>query len=289
MTHITKYMRPLVRKKGDEGSLIADMKRIMSILALVLTAAGLQAALALPSHADTLAALFGNNLQVVADSGKVNNITISTNADGDVLVSDTGDVVRPDAGLCVAVTAHQVRCQGVTFVRIFADDLDDTITNTSAVPVQEDGGPGSDTLRGGPGNDGFVGGPGDDIAFGNGGDDAFVADNIDGRDRFFGGPGKDIAAYNRRTAAQTITLDGLANDGTAGEGDNIGSDVENVFGGSGVDKITGNSKANEIRGGSGDDVINTVDGIGGNDTISGDSGTDTCNSDSGDIESGCEI
>jgi Ca2+-binding RTX toxin-like protein len=265
------------------------MKKILSILGLALAMAGLQATFAMPSHADTLAALFGNNLQVVAAAGKVNNITISTDAAGNVLVSDTGDVVRVDAGLCAQVTAHQVRCQGVLVIGIFAGDLDDTITNTSAVSTHQSGGPGRDTLRGGPGGDGLAGGPGDDVAFGNSGNDSFQADGIDGRDSFSGGPGSDTAAYNNRGAAQTITLDGVANDGTAGEGDNLGSDVENVLGGAGADRITGNGAANEIRGGSGDDVINTVDGIGGNDTLSAAGGTDTCNSDAGDIELTCEI
>jgi serralysin len=81
----------------------------------------------------------------------------------------------------------------------------------------------------------------------------------------------------------------VANDGTAGEGDNLGSDVEKVFGGAGADRITANGAANEIRGGFGDDVINAVDGIGGNDTLSAGGGTDTCNSDRGDTECNCEI
>ncbi|GAA3598853.1 hypothetical protein GCM10022419_098130 [Nonomuraea rosea] len=74
------------------------MKNILSILGLALAMAGLQATFAMPSHADTLAALLGNNLQVVAAAGKVNNITISTDAAGNVLVSDTGDVVRTGNG-----------------------------------------------------------------------------------------------------------------------------------------------------------------------------------------------
>ena len=265
------------------------MKNILSILALALAMVGLQLSFALPSQADTLAALFGNNLQVVAAAGKANNISVSTDVAGNVLVSDTGDVVRVDGGLCAQVNAHQVRCEGVIFVRIFAGDLDDTITNTSAVSTHQSGGPGRDILRGGVGGDSLAGGLGDDTAFGNGGDDSFQADGIDGRDSFSGGAGSDTAAYNNRGAAQTITLDGVANDGTAGEGDNLRGDVENVLGGAGADRITGNGAANEIRGGFGDDVINTVDGIGGNDILSAAGGTDTCTSDSGDIELTCEI
>ncbi|MCA2220855.1 calcium-binding protein [Nonomuraea aurantiaca] len=265
------------------------MRKILSILALAATMAGVQAVFALPSRADTLASLFTGNLIVSAAQGKVNNITISTDAFGNVLVSDTGDVMRADGGDCTRVTANQVRCQGVTVVRVFAGDLDDTITNNSAVSTQLFGEAGRDTFRGGSGSDGITGGTGDDTAFGNGGDDFFQADGIDGKDSFSGGAGSDLAAYNNRGAAQTITLDGVANDGTAGENDNLGSDVERVFSGAGSDHITGNAAANEIRGGNGDDVINTVDGIGGNDTISADGGTDTCDSDRGDTELNCEI
>nr|BFE82533.1 hypothetical protein GCM10020093_051340 [Planobispora longispora] len=105
-------------------------------------------------------------------------------------------------------------------------------------------------------------------------------------DVFSGGAGVDTAVYNDRIVRQIVSLDGVANDGSAGEGDNMRADVENVFGGALGDTLTGNGLANEIRGGQGDD---TLTGRGGADTLSGGGGTDTCNADAADTEFGCEI
>ena len=57
-------------------------------------------------------------------------------------------------------------------------------------------------------------------------------------------------------AAQiVVTLDGAPNDGAAGEGDNVGPDVEDIFGADGPDKLTGSSADNTIDGGAGDDRL----------------------------------
>jgi hypothetical protein len=56
-----------------------------------------------------------------------------------------------------------------------------------------------------------------------------------GNDVLDGGPGRDDTSYSR-TAPVTITLDGVANDGEAGEADNV--QVEDVFTGDGNDTIT---------------------------------------------------
>jgi hypothetical protein len=78
----------------------------------------------------------------------------------------------------------------------------------------------------------------------------------------------------------TITLDGLANDGAPGEGDNIGSDFEaidgtaspDVFTGSpGPDQFSGGFGNDEIHGGAGDDQLY---GSGDDDKVYGDAGND---------------
>jgi len=61
-----------------------------------------------------------------------------------------------------------------------------------------------------------------------------------------------------------LSLNGVYDDGSAGEGDRIGSDVEDLTGGRGADTITGNALANLLTGGPGKDVLN---GLGGNDTF----------------------
>lgn len=58
-----------------------------------------------------------------------------------------------------------------------------------------------------------------------------------------------------------------ADDGEAGEGDDIQEDIENLIGGAGADTLTGNENSNVISGGAG------------NDSISGGSGNSVCTSD----------
>ena len=70
----------------------------------------------------------------------------------------------------------------------------------------------------------------------------------------------------------TVTLDGLNNDGSAGENDESTNDFENIQGGSGSDSLVGNSGKNEINGGDGNDYMI---GGNGNDTLRGDLGSDT--------------
>lgn len=273
------------------------MRKVLAVAALAAAAIGFQTVFALPSHADTLTNVTLGNLNVSAAAGKANNITISTNAFGQVVINDTADTVRAGAG-CIQINSRTVECASVNLVRVFAGDLADTVTNNSLVSSHQYGDAGADTLSGG-GTDQFYGGVGNDTTAGNGGNDIYNADlPVDGADAFVGGPGVDTAAYNNRTAALAITLDGVANDGAAGEGDNVGADVENVLAGFGPDVVQGNGAANEIRAGQGadtisglggNDTLSAADGAGGNDSLNGGTGTDTCFSDVGDTETGCEI
>ena len=122
----------------------------------------------------------------------------------------------------------------------------------------------------------------------------------DGADTISGGGGAiDLAVYTQRTQGITATLGGDADDGQAGEGDNLGNsakDLENVYGSSsddtmvGTDFAPGVSGRNELRGLAGADTIsglgdidqirggNGMDNIsagGGNDTIHGQANADT--------------
>lgn len=133
------------------------------------------------------------------------------------------------------------------------------------------GGDGDDLLRGDEatdptgGNDTLDGGAGDDDEFGYRGNDVFnQGSTANGQDLLAGGLGTDRASYALRSAAVRLSLNGVYDDGAAGEGDRIGSDVENLTGGRGADTITGNALANLLTGGPGKDVLN---GLGGNDTF----------------------
>ena len=75
-------------------------------------------------------------------------------------------------------------------------------------------------------------------------------------DNVYGGDGPDTVSYAERLNPVTVTLDGVGNDGEAGENDFVASDVENITGGSKNDTLIGNDKANKLLGGSGNDTLN---------------------------------
>jgi Ca2+-binding RTX toxin-like protein len=131
------------------------------------------------------------------------------------------------------------------------------------------GGDGNDFLRGGLGGDSLDGGDGADLLRGGGGDDSL--DGGDGADSLSGGAHADTAVYTSRYVPLRVTLDDLANDGEAGEGDNVGSDVEIVLGGDSSDTLIGNERRNVLAGFLGYDRIV---GGGGNDTLAGYWGAD---------------
>ncbi len=165
---------------------------------------------------------------------------------------------------------------------------------------------GNDTLDGGDGNDVVNGGEGNDVVRGGNGDDTVNGDNYKtpGSDVIDGGPGNDQiddwSIPDAQTHPQpTVSLDGLANDGRPGEGDNVvnvekldfhvnatftgtdGPDVVSVLnvsegasaisGLGGNDVIKGGDSPDAIDGGAGDDDLN---GGNGNDVITGGPGKD---------------
>jgi Ca2+-binding RTX toxin-like protein len=150
---------------------------------------------------------------------------------------------------------------------------------------------GHDRLDGGPGNDNLVGGPGeamfdtvDSLAILLAGliDRRLASPALNGADRLTGGPGEDLVTYVNRDAPVQVTFDGLANDGSAGEGDLVDADVELVWGGARADVLHAAATGSSLFGDLGDDVL--VGGPGpdllnggfddGADTISGLSGDD---------------
>ncbi|MCK9249725.1 MAG: hypothetical protein M0P31_12230 [Solirubrobacteraceae bacterium] len=180
------------------------------------------------------------------------------------------------------------------------------------VPIEAYGGNGDDVLDGASGPDELHGGDGDDQLTGRGGDDRLYGENGDdtlngdfgtsspggddlldggagddefeqyvgfgspaslaGDDTYIGGPGNDSFSYFHRADAVSITLDGIADDGMAGEADNIHPDIETVGGSAGDDVIVGSPGDDILWGGDGDDVIH---GLAGDDQLSGDDGDDT--------------
>ena len=114
------------------------------------------------------------------------------------------------------------------------------------------GGGGVDTLTGGSGDDTLEGGAGNDL--------------LDG------GGGADTASYAERSANVEADLDGVNDDGVAGEADQYTS-IENLTGGSGADKLTGDGGPNTLKGGDGSD--NLIGGDGADNITSRDAFADT--------------
>ena len=83
------------------------------------------------------------------------------------------------------------------------------------------------------------------------------------------------------TSAVGVSLDGLSDDGFAGEADNVAGDIEVLVGGSADDALALGSAAGSLRGGPGDDVLtggpgsDDLDGGAGNDMLDGGQGADT--------------
>jgi Ca2+-binding RTX toxin-like protein len=178
---------------------------------------------------------------------------------------------------------------------------------------QLSGGTGDDTLDGGPGQDSFRGGTGNDTFEGDTGSDTYTTDDsegVDGADRFSGGGGVDVVNYGPRTVALSVTIgNGQADDGAAGEGDEI-VDADQVIGGSARDilvgsganeTLIGNGGSDSLNGGAGQDVLRggsdggfpgdsiaAIDGVA--DTVDcGPGSRDTASVDLQDTLSGCEL
>lgn len=127
----------------------------------------------------------------------------------------------------------------------------------------------NDTLTGTAEPEAIYGRGGDDSISGGGGDDDL--DGGPGSDLLRGGEGRDAVSYGGSVGVEA-TIDGVADDGTAGEKDNIGLDVEDLFGTESDDKLTGSAAANTLDGAGGADRL---DGGPGPDVLIGGDGPDT--------------
>ncbi len=316
------------------GSITAGPARRALLLSFLLVAG-----LAVPAEegrASTISLVDGE-LSYVADAGEVNRVTIRhraaapgrperyelVTAPGEVLRTGVGCVLDALAGPAIASCPASAPAGSL---RLALGDGDDSFTAPSAtdpftsIPVLADGGPGADTLAVAPGWVGGVlaGGEGDDVLSGAGGDDRIDAGPGDddifagaGADVVRGGPGLDTLAYERipqalATQPLAVTLDDVPGDGFAGEGDDVGADVEQLAGGQAADvlagsgapnRLSGAGGADRLSGGGGDDVLlgdalrtgaaglpgaDTLDGGEGDDTLAGGPGADRLDGGEGD-------
>jgi Ca2+-binding RTX toxin-like protein len=166
-------------------------------------------------------------------------------------------------------------------------DLAGYSTNCTGGPFGNDGelgegdnvDPSVENITGGSASDSLYGSSGGNFLFGGGGDD--LLDGGGGADLLSGGFGFDTVDYSSRGTPVTVTFDETENDGTAGESDNVLTDVERVDGGAGDDTLVGDQRANEFHGNTGND---TLSGNGGTDRLFGDGGDDTLNAHDMDVD-----
>jgi Ca2+-binding RTX toxin-like protein len=135
-----------------------------------------------------------------------------------------------------------------------------------------------EAVIGGHGNDLLAGNSAANMLRGSDGNDLLMTEP--GADVLDGGAGFDTVDYNLRTADLTVRLDNLANDGEAGEADNV-LNTEKVLGSDGNDTLVGDKFRNTLLGGPGNDTLlgldqdDTLDGGPGTDLIDGGNGNDT--------------
>ncbi|MFF5077892.1 calcium-binding protein [Actinoplanes sp. NPDC000266] len=241
-------------------------------------------------------------------------------------VNDGRDLYSGGAGVDTTNYGNRVARVVVTLNGAANDgapgELDNNLTDVENIV----GGRGNDSLTGNgaanrisglAGNDVMTGLAGNDTSLGGLGNDTAVALSVrDGRDVFSGGPGVDTTNYAARALPVNVTLNNIANDGSAPEFDNNLTDVENVIGGRGSDNLVGSAAANRmfglggadfIFGGAGNDTLvggaggdrmfgqagndtlNSVDGVRGNDRNDGGVNVDRCVADLLDVKISCEL
>ena len=231
------------------------------------------------------------------------DLTVFLNDEGVVTLRDDFGRITPGPG-CVAVSPREVECDHpaageVDFVGSY--QFENLVRLQFAPPrgFSGLGGASDDQFFGQSSNDRFQGNAGDDELHGRGGEDDLSA--WDGADRLFGGSGNDSleldslespdepdevsgghgvdqVRYGSTDETLRVSLNDIADDGVAGEHDNVLSDVEDVLGSTGDDVLEGDGDDNQLGGQNGDDVLI---GGGGNDAVGGRRGDDRLVGDQG--------
>jgi hypothetical protein len=258
------------------------MRRLIAPLALAaaLTAAGPASA------AITVAKTAADTITVTSTAATPNDALGYRLTAGKLGIDRTaGESLAPGQG-CTG-NGNNVTCAVDFIVRVVINlgPGDDTIAANPTLPVgmhaEIHGGPGRDTLRGADasndllfgddGDDVLDGGFGDDKLDGGAGDDTLSA-NL-GVDTYRGGTGIDALSYAAYTSPVRVTIGaGGADDGSIGETDDVGADIERVDGGTGDDTLIGSPGNDLLYGNAGSD---TIDGGGGADLLVGGADNDT--------------
>lgn len=208
-----------------------------------------------------------------AVNGETNNLTITGNAAGGLLFSDSGATVTAGAG-CSQITASSARCVLTTDeLEVRLGDGNDTLIDSSsrnyAAYVY------SHTYLGGSGNDNITGSSGTNEIRGEDGDDT-----INGgvsRDYINAGPGLDTS----NGAAGSDTINDRQDSGTLDGGDGPDLLVASEDG----DTLIGGNGADDLFGGRGANLLNAIDGVA--DLLVCVTSADTVNKDAIDVVTSC--
>lgn len=203
-------------------------------------------------------------IEVRAGPGEANAISVRE-VPGGIAIEDSG---APLTGACEPRGSGRF-CPGTYGeVDVFLGDGNDSLEHDLSGLVI--GGPGNDDIRVSGGFFQLTGGAG--------------ADRLDAT----GASGASVA-YTDHTTGVTVRLNGIADDGSAGEGDNVlgavtallggsGDDLlqagplsSGLFGGNGDDRLLGSSTRETLNGGAGEDELLAGDG---NDYLLGEAGAD---------------
>ena len=202
---------------------------------------------------------------VRAAPGETNAMTVTRSAGG-IMIADSG---APLTGECQPSGSGRF-CAGTSFgaVDVFLGDGNDKLVHSFHGAV--DGGAGDDDIRVTNGIFSLVGGAGADRLDATGANEASVS-------------------YLDHTDGVNVRVNGLADDGAPGEGDNVMGAITSIGGGSGNDHLesgpvtrslfgadgndilVGNADRNYLTGGPGDDQLLAGDG---SDSLVGDAGAD---------------
>jgi Ca2+-binding RTX toxin-like protein len=246
---------------------------------LVVSIAALGALLPVADASAATIRVTDGTLTIEAAAGETNVVTVGR-TQGVIRVRDTGPPPVAGAG-CTSQGANTVECAFAASaqppVEISLGDGDDRATINANLSVLIDGGDGNDaldadgvylqaSLHGGVGDDTLIGGPGMlDILDGGLGADVMRGGSTatDGHVTFGlrecwvmdGAKGQDSVTYEKSPGPVDVSLDGIANDGMPGEGDNVMPDVEVVRGSPFDDRLVAGAEPVVLYGSGGRDVL----------------------------------
>lgn len=184
-------------------------------------------------------------LEFRAVAGVANNVSV-VRSGTTYTFSDSGGALLAGRG-CTQSGANSVECadlnQNAYQIDIQTRDGNDTIDVDSSVKIYTD----------------LDGGTDDDLLLGGGGMD-YLYGGWSGDDELYGRGGEDIADYREFGLPVTISANDIADDGAAGETDNVHSDIEELAGGYGNDTLYGSDTGVLLYGHYGNDKL--ISGLG---------------------------